>query len=41
MSNEKESINYQKGLTFEQVWASIQKLGDKIEVPKDFKPRIF
>ena len=26
-----KSIDYQKDLTFEQVWASIQKLGDKIE----------
>jgi 5'-3' exonuclease len=29
--NKKESINYQKGLTFEQVWASIQELGKKYD----------
>jgi hypothetical protein len=36
-----ETINYEKGLTFEKVWASIQKLGDKIESLTDKYDAIF
>ncbi|MDR1485376.1 MAG: hypothetical protein LBT09_11200, partial [Planctomycetaceae bacterium] len=36
-----EIINYEKGLTFEKVWASIQKLGDKIENLTDKYDAIF
>ncbi|MDR0336643.1 MAG: hypothetical protein LBI18_06090 [Planctomycetaceae bacterium] len=35
------SIDYEKGLTFEKVWASIQKLGDKIEGLTDKYDAIF
>ncbi|MDR0335485.1 MAG: hypothetical protein LBI18_00160 [Planctomycetaceae bacterium] len=41
MTQEKEIIDYEKGLTFEKVWASIQKLGDKIEGLTDKYDAIF